>query len=90
LVKSTVSALRLLWQQRFGQVRPYIFAFLIGVSLSTGTVHAQAMNVTDVEATPIPGAGHDYIHMLDETVNPANGSLSIRIEVPVPKGRALT
>ena len=31
--------------------------------------------------------GHDYIKMLSETVNLANGSLSIRIQAPMPKGR---
>ncbi|MGH9325132.1 MAG: hypothetical protein ACRD2B_00370, partial [Terriglobia bacterium] len=46
--------------------------------------------MTDQTSTPIPGAGHDYIHMLTETVNPANGSVSLRIQVPVPKGRGLT
>ena len=37
--------------------------------------HAQApagiTNVDDVTSTPIPGAGHDYIKILSETVNPA-------------------
>lgn len=50
----------------------------------------QITNVTDDQSTPIPGAGHDYIHMLTETVNPANGSVSLRIQVPVPMGRRLT
>jgi len=39
-------------------------------------VFAQITNVTNQTSTPIPGAGHDYIHMLNETVNPANGSVS--------------
>jgi RHS repeat-associated protein len=56
----------------------------------TATVQAQVTNVTDVESTPIPGTGHDYLHMLNETINPANGSLSVRINVPVPEGRSLT
>lgn len=47
-------------------------------------------NVDDATSTPIPGAGHDYIKMLSETVNPANGSVSLRIELPVPKGRGIT
>jgi hypothetical protein len=38
----------------------------------------------------MPGTGHDYIKMLNETVNPASGSLSVRIEVPIPKARGLT
>jgi len=40
-------------------------------------------------ATPIPGSGHDYIHMLNETVDPASGSVSLRMQVPVPPGRGL-
>lgn len=68
-------------------IRPVLLASL---AFFTATVQAQITNVTDVEATPIPGAGHDYLHMLNETVSPANGSLSVRIQVPVPKGRGLT
>jgi hypothetical protein len=51
---------------------------------------AQITNTTDVQSTPIPGAGHDYIHLLNETVNPANGSVSLRINFPVPKSRGVT
>ncbi len=36
-------------------------------------------------ATPVEGQGHDYIHGLNETVNPATGSLSVRISMPVRK-----
>jgi RHS repeat-associated protein len=64
--------------------------FISGILSLTTMVHAQFSNVSDVEAAPIPGVGHDYIHMLNETVNPANGSLSVRIDVPVPQGRKLT
>lgn len=51
---------------------------------------AQIPSETDVTSTPVPNAGHDYIHALGETVNPANGSLSIRISVPLPPSRGLT
>ncbi len=51
---------------------------------------AQVANVTNTTSTPIPGAGHDYINMLTETVNPPNGSVSLRIQVPTPKARALS
>src|SRR5207302_668959 len=34
--------------------------------------------------------GHDYIHLLNETVNPATGALSIRVDLPVPSGRGPT
>ncbi|MGD0220659.1 MAG: RHS repeat-associated core domain-containing protein [Acidimicrobiales bacterium] len=71
--------------------------FLRSLSLSVSAVllfvcvaRGQILNVTDTTSTPIAGAGHDYIKMLNETVNPANGSLSIRIQTPVPPGRRLT
>jgi hypothetical protein len=51
---------------------------------------AQITNVTNSTSTPTPGSGHDYIKMLNETVNPANGSVSIRISTPVPPARRLT
>jgi RHS repeat-associated protein len=63
---------------------------LVGISFFTTAVQAQVTNVTNIEATPTPGVGHDYMHELSETVNPANGSLSVRIQVPVPTGRRLT
>jgi len=44
--------------------------------------------VNNITSVPIPGVGHDYIHDLNEIVNPANGSLSVRIEAPRPKERA--
>ena len=65
--------------------------FALGVfSLVCSTTHAQISTIGDDTSVPIPGAGHDYIKMLDETVNPANGSLSLRIQIPVPAGRGFT
>jgi RHS repeat-associated protein len=58
--------------------------------LTAPVAHAQITNVTDDTSTPIPGAGHDYIHALNETVNPSNGSVSIHINVPMPKGRGVS
>ena len=46
--------------------------------------------VGDNVQPPKAGIGHDYIHLMSETVNPANGSLSIRINFPAPKGRGMT
>lgn len=51
---------------------------------------AQITDVTSVQSPPIPGADHGYVQMLNETVNPSNGALSVRINVPVPSGRHLT
>jgi RHS repeat-associated protein len=63
-----------------------IFSFLMVVF----SAQAQITNVKDDTSTPTPGVGHDYIHLLSETVNPANGSVSLRIQVPVAKGRGIT
>jgi hypothetical protein len=62
---------------------------LIGAFL-VPALYAQVTNVTGDQAPPIPGAGHDYVHLLNETVNPATGSVSVRINLPVPRGRGLT
>jgi RHS repeat-associated protein len=58
-------------------------SFLADAQQSLGPVNGST-------STPIPGAGHDYLGDLVDTVNPANGSLSIRINTPVPQGRGLT
>ncbi len=70
--------------RRFSQLF-WMFAFCVAI-----TSFAQITNVTGDQSAPIPGAGHDYIHMMNETVNPANGSVSIRIGVPVPPSRGVT
>ena len=71
---------------------PMLLACLL--LLASPSAHGQSptgvTDVGDATATPIPGAGHDYIKFLSETVNPANGSVSLRIELPVPKGRGMT
>jgi hypothetical protein len=66
-----------------------VFSFALVVTLTMRCV-AQITNVDDTTSTPIAGAGHDYIHLLSETVNPANGSVSLRINVPIPKARGIT
>jgi hypothetical protein len=50
---------------------------------------AQITNPPDPVNRPIPG-GHDYIHMLSETVNPADGSVSLDIKLPTPAGRGIS
>jgi hypothetical protein len=52
--------------------------------------YSQITDVTNTTSTPIPGAGHDYIKALSETVSPSNGSVSLRIQVPTPPGRRLS
>jgi hypothetical protein len=46
--------------------------------------------VTDDQSTPIPGAGHNYLGLGNETMDPANGSISFRLGADVPKGRGLS
>jgi RHS repeat-associated protein len=58
--------------------------------LSSLVAQAQITNVTADQGTPVPGVGHDYLKMLNETVNPATGTVSIRISVPVPQSRGIT
>jgi RHS repeat-associated protein len=66
-------------------------AFILSVILFTSIVGwAQIMDITNTTSPPIPGVGHDYIQMLNETVDPASGSVSLRINVPVPPGRGPT
>src|SRR6266700_5825027 len=60
------------------------------VLLCASRTRAQVDGVNSTTLTPVPGSGHDYIQMLNETVNPYNGSASIRIGFPMPKGRNLT
>ncbi len=64
-----------------------VFILFVAPSFSFG----QITNVTDDQTTPTPGAGHNYIGSGgNETVNPANGSVSFRLDAGVPKGRGLT
>ena len=65
-------------------------ALVSAAFLLVPSAQCQVLNVGDDTSTPIPGAGHDYIKMLSETVNPANGSVSIRIQAPTPTGRGIS
>lgn len=67
-----------------------VVAILLARCSLASIAAAQVTTLTDTTSTPIPGAGHDYLGMLNETVSPENGSMSLRIGVPVPPGRKLT
>lgn len=67
-----------------------IFELTLTIQLLGSLLLAQIPSRTDVTSTPLPNSGHDYIHAPVETVNPANGSLSIRIGVPMPPSRGFT
>jgi RHS repeat-associated protein len=63
------------------------FAF---VSLLAPACWAQLPQAGDTTSPPTLGAGHDYLGGISETVNPANGSVSIRLPLRIPSGRQLT
>ena len=67
-------------------VRQPLFAAVTAL-VFTGSLMAQIPPRSDTTNTPLPNKGHDYIHAPLETVNPANGALSIRIAVPLPPSR---
>ena len=60
---------------------------LLCLLILPSVVFGQIANVTNDTSTPIPGVGHDYIKLFNETVNPSNGSVSLRIGIPSPPGR---
>lgn len=68
--------------------RCLVLCWFVLVALTNGLV-AQISNLDNTTTPPIHGVGHDYIKMLGETVNPANGSVSLRIDLAIPKGRGL-
>jgi YD repeat-containing protein len=47
-------------------------------------------SVNNQTQTPIAGAGHDYQHLLGETVNFSNGSVSLKMGFPVPDERGIS
>jgi hypothetical protein len=67
-----------------------VLIFVVGIACFSPTARGQLLTVGDDTSTPVEGAGHNYIKALSDTINPANGSLSVRIAVPTPKGRGIT
>lgn len=63
---------------------------LLAVLVAVRRSDAQINNVTGDQAPPTEGAGHNYVKLLNETVNPGTGSVSLRISVGVPPGRGIT
>src|SRR5215510_12791787 len=58
--------------------------------LLPSAVSAQIPQPSDTTSVPIAGAGHDYLGGQADTVNPANGSFSVRIPVIMPPSRGVT
>jgi len=54
-------------------VRRIAVVITLSASLILAKAHAQVGPVDGATATPIPGAGHNYIQDLVDTVSPATG-----------------
>jgi RHS repeat-associated protein len=65
-------------------------SLFLAVLLFSSSAGAQIPPSTSTTSTPIPGAGHDYLGGVAESVNPVNGSVSFRIPVSMPPGRGIT
>jgi RHS repeat-associated protein len=70
-------------------VTPFAVALFL-VSFFAAKAYAQMPPSSSTTSTPIPGVGHDYLGEIAETVNPVNGSVSIRLNATMPPGRGLT
>src|SRR5215467_8827570 len=66
------------------------FSFVLTLLLSAQFASAQIPQTDGSNSGPIPGVGHDYLGGVNETVNPANGSVSLRFPVIMPHGRGIT
>jgi hypothetical protein len=58
-------------------------------SVSSLSLVSQQTQLGYSNSPPSFGHGHDYIQLMNETVNPADGSLTLSIGVPTPSGRGL-
>ena len=68
--------------------------FVVGVVILLGLLFSSAADAQvtmplDIMNRPTPGA-HDYIKMLSETVNPADGTVNLKIKLPDPMGRGIS
>ena len=72
-------------------MRRILLGAVILMALSISSVaHAQVTSPPSPVNGPIPGVGHDYIHMLSETVNPSDGSVNLSIKLPTRAGRGIS
>jgi RHS repeat-associated protein len=64
--------------------------FLIFLTVFTLPAIAQITRPTAEQAPPVPGVGQRHVAGLNESVNPATGAVSIRIDAGVPPARGVT
>ena len=62
---------------------------LFSTAVFSAILYAQQplSNINNITQTPKPGTPHDYLKDLNEIINPANGSVTIKIAAPTPSER---
>ena len=75
---------------RFHKSSTYVALTMLLAWICSSMAHSQRIPLGDDVARPVEGAGHDYIHALAETVNPANGTVNLKLALPTPLGRGLS
>jgi len=58
--------------------------------LLPGFCGAQVVDPVTAAQAPVPGAGHHYVGIGSETVNPADGSVTFELPIGTPAGRELS
>jgi RHS repeat-associated protein len=73
-------------------ISTHAFLAVVAIVLHGTTMLAQtgSTGIVNTPALPVAGVGHNYIQNLNETVNPADGTVSVSIDLPVPPGRGIT
>jgi len=72
-----------------GRIR-FVITAAVAAALATACFAQALPDVSNASAPPLHTPGHALIDGPHETVNPANGQLSLRFAVPLPPGRQLT
>ena len=71
-------------------LRAVSFLVLLLLSAHSGLAQGGDTSVFNHPTLPVHGVGHEYINGLNETVNPADGTVSLSIPITMPTGRGLT
>ncbi len=66
--------------------------FILGIFISASLQYPRAQVIDPITAAqaPVPGAGHSYLGIGTETVNPADGSVSFDLPIQTPAGRGIS
>jgi len=68
----------------------FVITAAVAAALATACFAQALPDISNTSAPPLHTPGHALIDGPHETVNPANGQVSLRFAVPLPPGRQLT